>query len=208
MLPDLSVKKLKSIDSIAQDARAQIFGNSLDNINLESFLENMGIDVRYINSSEVDGYLRWDNEKGCPVIAVSVTGNANVRQRFTMAHELGHLILDWKWKLGTNQDNRDFIEKVSGMDFLNILSYRGSTYTSGEQQVDEFAGAFLIPESKLKEVISDFITKHNYNIDDYSQEAQLANQLAVEVSSFFNVSNATARLRLKNFFRKQNDAKE
>ena len=205
MLPDLSVKKLKSIDSTAQDARAKIFGDSLDNLNLENFLENMGIDVRYINSSEVDGYLRWDNEKGCPVIAVSVTGNAPVRQRFTMAHELGHLILDWKWKLGTNQDNRDFIEKVSGRDFLNILSYRGNTYTSDEQQVDEFAGAFLIPESKLKEMVYDFIAKHSSNIDDYGQ---IANQLAVDVSSFFNVSNSTARLRLKNFFRKQNDAKE
>lgn len=194
MLSERKIIDRKRIDSIAKDMRTKIFGNSLDNSNLESYLEYAGIDVRYINSSEVDGYLRWDSEKTCPVIAISITGNALVRQRYIMAHELGHLVLDWDWKPLTNQGNQDFVVKVKDREFLDIFSYRSSTYSSEEKIIDEFAVAFLIPENKLRQVIHNFIV--DYTSDDCSQ---LADELAVEVSSVFKVSNVTARFRLKNF---------
>lgn len=195
-LKPLSVEELKKIDDKAQKIHDEVFGELTDNENLEEYLEYQGIDVRYIDSSEIDGYSRWDNEKGCPVIAVSVNGNAKVRQRFTMAHELGHLILDWGWYPGVNQNSSKFVEKVSGREFLNILSYRGNKYTVNEQEVDEFAGAFLIPGDKLKFLISEFLRQNknkNYN--------ELADKLALEISQTFKVSIATAKLRLKNYLR-------
>ena len=204
-LPPLSVEKLKEIDRSAQDVHHNVFGTSTQYDKVEDYLEYQGIDVRFVISEDIDGYLRWDDEKGCPVIAVSVTGNAPVRQRFTMAHELGHLVLNFGWKLGINQDNSKAIDKIknSNSKFLNILSYRGKEYTSEEQEVDEFAGAFLIPTDKLQSLVN------NFTLNNMSSSEQIANQLAVTVSQTFKVSLATATLRLRNYLRElKNEKKE
>ncbi|MBI0110911.1 ImmA/IrrE family metallo-endopeptidase [Lactobacillus sp. W8093] len=196
-IPPLSVKKLKKIDRTAQKIHYDVFGTSDHYDDIENYLEYQGIDVRYIISEDIDGYLRWDDKKDCPVIAVSITGNAPVRQRFTMAHELGHLILNFGWRLGIDQNNAQIINgfKHSNKKFLNILSYRGKEYTPEEQEVDEFAGAFLIPTNKLSKLVNEFVS------NDVKDPEQSANQLAVKVSQTFKVSLQTATLRLRNYLR-------
>lgn len=195
MLNPLDIETLKKIDKEAEEIHYAIFGESNDYENLEEYLEYQGIDIRYISSQDVDGYLRWDYNKNMPVIAVSITDNALVRQRFTMAHELGHLVLDWKWIPGSNQYITQRMQKARNNEFLNVLSYRGKVYTVEEQKVDEFAGAFLIPKKKLKELILEFYKKH---IDDFRY---VIDQLIIEISKTFKVSSATASLRVKNYAR-------
>lgn len=195
MLNPLDIETLKKIDKEAEEIHYAIFGESNDYENLEEYLEYQGIDIRYISSQDVDGYLRWDYNKNMPVIAVSITDNALVRQRFTMAHELGHLVLDWKWIPGSNQYITQRMQKARNNEFLNVLSYRGKVYTVEEQKVDEFAGAFLIPKKKLKKLILEFYKKH---IDDFRY---VIDQLIIEISKTFKVSSATASLRVKNYAR-------
>lgn len=67
--------------------------------NLEEFIESFGIEVFYSNMdgfevpSLISGY-SIVNKNGAPEIVI----NANEplpRQRFTMAHEFGHIIMHW-----------------------------------------------------------------------------------------------------------------
>lgn len=195
--------KREEIDSLAEKAHRSVFGESTDYANLEYFLEHRGVDVRYVDSEKIDGYLRWDSESNCPVIAVSVTNEAPVRRRFTMAHELGHLILDWKWSFDSKYNQKEDNElKSNNQEFLNVFlpqqglaAYRGKdSYTMEEQpkeeQANEFAAAFLIPNSKLKKIV-DNAAKNNQNGED------LVNYTAWK----FCTSTMTAKYRLMNYLK-------
>lgn len=57
------------------------------------------------------------------------------RQRFTLAHEIGHLI-----------DRRE----IAGDNEYSFIDYRGRDYDLHEFFADEFAGALLMPEDKIK----------------------------------------------------------
>lgn len=190
----MEAKDRKVIDNCAEKVHEIIFGISTDYTNLEHFLELRGIDVRYIDSENIDGYLRWDNNTNCPVIAVSIVNEAPVRRRFTMAHELGHLILDYKWKFNISFDQvKNEGLKLGQKEVLNVLSYRGKdNYTQEERQkeekANEFAAAFLIPNNKLRPMILKAIEKNQ-------DGASLVNDTAIT----FCTSTETAKIRLKNY---------
>lgn len=195
----ITAKNRREIDNLAEQVHQEVFGGNTDYANLEHFLELRGIDVRYVDSEEIDGYLRWDSESNCPVIAVSVINEAPVRRRFTMAHELGHLIMDWDWKIGQNENKE---EDLSKEDFLNIYAYRGKEDYTYEEQIqeakaNEFAAAFLIPETKLRPLVD--------RAEEINQSAEsLVNEVAVD----FKTSTATAQIRIINYLkyiRNQND---
>ena len=69
------------------------------------------------------------------------TDNPVSRQRFTLAHELGHLLIPWH--VGTIIDNLD----------LN-LSNSSSGYWKIEEEANQFAAALLMPLRWVKAVIS------------------------------------------------------
>ena len=69
------------------------------------------------------------------------TDNPVSRQRFTLAHELGHLLIPWH--VGTIIDNLD----------LN-MSNSSSGYWKTEEEANQFAAALLMPLRWVKAVIS------------------------------------------------------
>lgn len=201
----MSIDKIRrqEIDSLAEQTHKYVFNKSTDYANLEHFLELRGVDVRYVNSKQINGYLRWDDEISCPVIAVSVTDEAPVRHRFTIAHELGHLILDWKWSLNGlyNQKEGSKLESIN-QEFLDVFlpqhglatfknqSNNAMKQSLREEEANEFATAFLIPNSKLKIIIND-IVKNDQNGED------LVNYTAWK----FYTSTMTSRLRILNYLK-------
>lgn len=181
---------MSNFDSQAERLNEIIFGDSTDYIDLEKFLKENGIDVRYISSDLIDGYLRWDKNKNKPVIVVSVTNNASVRMRFTMAHELAHLVLDYNWKPG--EDNSEVEKTLKDEDILSVLAYRNKANSTLEERkkerdADAFAAAFLIPKSKLEEMIDSTLKKN-----------QTADELVEKVRTKFYVSKQTAYIRCMN----------
>ncbi|QYN53970.1 ImmA/IrrE family metallo-endopeptidase [Lactobacillus panisapium] len=181
---------MSKYDSQAEKLNKQIFGNSSDYIDLEEYLEKSGIDVRYISNDLIDGYLRWDKNMHKPVIVVSVTGNYPVRMRFTMAHELAHLVLDYNWVPGKN--NTEVEKKLKNEDILSVLAYRNkSNYTFEERKketrADSFAASFLMPITQLKEIINDALKKD-----------ENADELVENVMKQFCVSRPAAYIRCQN----------
>ena len=125
MLPEGLPKAIKTMDEIeaVADTVRDAWNLGLNPIpELVDVLESIGIRVFEIDESadsKFDGLAATVN--GYRIIVISKAWSGD-RQRFTMAHELGHLILD----------------------------ERLSDEIDEERASDRFAGAFLLPESSLK----------------------------------------------------------
>lgn len=148
------------IDDIAQIAHELIISSKgFDNSQLEDAIKASGIDVQFFVNKEFDGFLKWDMQQQVPVIAINADQPIS-RQNFSMAHELGHLLIDWHWLPYGDNDNSQFNKKK----VLNVTLYRGANYSDKEQieetNVNEFAAAFLMPNSLLKNLTEDIKKGH------------------------------------------------
>jgi len=119
------------------------------------------------------------------------------RARFTLAHEVGHLIL-----------HNEFTEAVNFSDFdqwkkFVLKDLKGSTFL--EPQANMFASFLLLPTSHLENQYK--VAKENLkNMPDLSSEQfnQLLDKdlypyLAKPISKVFEVSEQCCELRLKNW---------
>ena len=182
-------KELRTvIDKVASLAHELVVSKRVfSNDSLEDAIEASGIDVKYFVDKNIDGFLKWDAEQQSPVIAVNAN-QPETRRNFSMAHELGHLILDWKWLPYGNNDNSRFDKSK----VLNVTLYRGGTYSQTERKeetnVNEFAAAFLMPNFLLKELV-DGIENNEISYSD----------ALYELKKKSNVYMMSAGYRLKNY---------
>ena len=115
---------------------------------------------------------------GIPVIGVNALHHPN-RQRFTIAHEVGHLVM-----------HRDLIEKEVHVDKTFLMLRRDTVSTSGTEAIEieanSFAAEILMPEI----MISNALKNNAYDIDDKLLISRLAKQ--------FKVSTQAIQFRLGN----------
>lgn len=79
-------------------------------------------------------------EAGHPAeIFINSTNHSN-RQKFTLAHEIGHLV-----------DRM----RIAGDDEYSFTDFRGAKYNLHEFFADEFAGALLMPEKDLEAALKE-----------------------------------------------------
>ena len=121
------------IEKIAQNVRHALRAGNAPIQNLMTFLENRGAFIFLYNNeiTSVDGFSCINAEH--PYIYINENASWD-RMRFTLAHELGHIILH----SGIDRDALTLPEN-------NLL----------EEQADFFASAFLIPQQSF---IADFIS--------------------------------------------------
>lgn len=101
-------------------------------VDVAEIARNMGLLIEYTYLRDgVSGMLR-SRPPEIPVIYVDATEN-EARQRFTIAHELGHYVER------TNQGQTDFA----------FIDERGTKYDLHEFYADEFAGNLLMPEQEI-----------------------------------------------------------
>lgn len=91
---------------------------------------------------DVSGFLLRDN--GSITIAINKQHPAN-RQRFTLAHEIGHLVLH------ADQGDRLWLDKA--YYFRDGSSSKGDQ--ASEVQANEFAAGLLMPEELVKDAVGD-----------------------------------------------------
>ena len=127
----------------------------------------VGATVRYYPlDEELSGMIFIKDSQ--PIIGVNALHHPN-RQRFTIAHEIGHLML-----------HRRLIEKQVHVDkTFPVMVHRDTRSTQGtdliEIQANQFAAALLMPESLLRSVIG----QEEYDIDDERPIDELARKLRV-----------------------------
>ena len=101
-------------------------------------------------------------------------GNVKTRQRFSIAHELGHLFLHMRYLTDT------WYALPAGKSYQRELG----SYSMTEEEANEFAGAFLMPEHHFVKIANETSSNTHYILDKIAQH--------------FNVSISAASNRGRN----------
>ena len=139
--------------------------NSLP-VNLEKIVKSLGIQIKRSELEDnISGFLYLKNET--PIICVN-KGHSRPRKRFTIAHELGHFILNHHGDL--------FIDRARVL-YRNTVSHDG--IIKEEREANRFAAELLMPEELLvKELIENEI-----DIDNEFELKQLAYKCGVSIQA-------------------------
>ncbi len=136
--------------SLAREAIARVneAGRAIDAGNLITLVEEVfGVDVAVVElGAGFDGLAASTEDVKLIVLA---TSHVPSRQRFTLAHELGHLLA------GDDQDvhlDRNVFDKAQAKD-------------PSEMRANAFASAFLMPENTLRDAVGQTgLTEHEFAV--------------------------------------------
>jgi Zn-dependent peptidase ImmA (M78 family) len=118
-------------------------------IDIEALAKRLGARVLFDDlDDDVSGFLL--REKNVSTIAVNQLHHPN-RQRFTIAHECGHLVLH------ANKGDQLWVDKT-----FSPVFFRNSNSSSGEKfqeiQANQFAAGVLMPEELLRQQLKGDVT--------------------------------------------------
>lgn len=143
-------------------------------IDIEKLIRNYAnLEYQTIPIDDVDGVcinLKVPGKKPTVIVNPEV---APTRLNFTLAHELGHVIIPWH--IGTIADNTDFFI------FSNSDSYDEYHYRQQESEANHFAAELLMPSTWIKEL--------------YSKEKNLS-ELHQKITSVARVSPIAAAIQM------------
>lgn len=117
--------------AVAVFAEAQGLGLQILPFDIEGLLRHYKISVSYEDMEDLSGYVEKRGENWC--VGVNIYQSKR-RQRFTMAHELGHICLH-ATSLTTRHDEKIF--------------FRSQLTSPQEKEANEFASDLLIPKELL-----------------------------------------------------------
>lgn len=110
---------------------------------VEEVARGLGIEIARVDAEdELSGFLLRDVSRGRTVIGVN-PGHSQTRQRFTIAHELGHFLLHQGEALHVDGVNSYRVER------RDSVSSRGDSPT--EIEANQFAAEILMPEDLLRQ---------------------------------------------------------
>jgi len=171
------IHKLDEIEALADQTR-NAWQLGMDPIaDLTDTLEGLGlmvivVDEEHPGFSGLTGKARTKDGREFPIVAVSKRWPGD-RQRFTLAHELGHLLLEARLAIGLNE----------------------------EKACDRFAGAFLAPRAAVHQLLGQqrhalewqelYVLKHEFGLS-MSGWLQRAKQCGV-------ITEATHLMMVKRF---------
>jgi Zn-dependent peptidase ImmA (M78 family) len=167
---ELAVSAVYRAQRAARDASERVllqyWDEDLYPIDPFTIATKMGVEI-YSGDlpGDVSGMLR---STGTGVELYVDTDDSFRRQRFTVAHELGHLV---------NHRDRGDLDAVSFVDKRSELSRRGTDLD--EIYANEFAACLLMPQALVRSL-------HRQGLDDW------------ELARFFDVSPSAMTFRLRN----------
>ncbi|WP_375200629.1 helix-turn-helix domain-containing protein [Bacillus sp. RS11] len=128
------------INHVAALAREKLGMDINSNKNLLFLLEKSGVFIFEKEIGEtIDAYSLW-SEENRPYIFLGTIKKSAVRRNFDLAHELGHLLLHYKVEF-TMQDKK--------------------AYKLLEDEANDFASAFLLPEEQFRKDCSTIVKRSN-----------------------------------------------
>jgi predicted transcriptional regulator len=124
-------------------------------LDVETISERFGIDVEYVPlEDDISGVLeRKDDRSNSWVIRVNQDHHPN-RQRYTIAHELGHFCLHRHLK----------------QSFEDKIFFRGGESSPEEWQANDFACAILMPELEFRDAVRSGKT----NVEELAREFKVS----------------------------------
>lgn len=142
---------------------AKNMGVNMIPFDIENFIHILGISLnKIIMENDISGMLEKTND-GLWRISINSLHHRK-RQRFTMAHELGHY----------------FLHRSRYNLFTDKALYRSSNMTSMEYEANNFAGALLMPKDNLVSFFNDGEIDIE-KIADHFDVSALAAKIRVEI---------------------------
>ena len=174
--PQPSIAALRGKDIL--DARAatdmaertlDLLGISTSPTPVDKLARRLGVQVRYTPfDGDISGMAHISD--GIDVIGINNLHHPN-RQRFTLAHELGHLILHpAELARGLHLDR--------GPLFRNAVSAEGTSAL--EVSANAFAAELLMPSRLLNQLL-----EPGFDLDDEEQVGKLARRFRVSVAAMY-----------------------
>lgn len=147
-------------------------GSYVDAIRLA---ENLEVDVYGVDEKDdFNSKIVYDKEKGKYAIYVNII-HPITRQRFSIAHDLAHLVL-----------HPDEIKAKGG---LNREERIGNKTKEQEEAADELAEEILMP----KELVDKYLKENNID-----KTIKIDSSLIIKIADYFKVSKIVATIRLRN----------
>lgn len=146
-------------------------------IDIDKIITLCDISIKY-EKTDHSGYANHENK----TITVSKNESPN-RQRFTKAHELGHIIL--------NHRDTGISYRKYGEDYGDIIE------SIKEREANQFAAELIMPEKIVKKAIEKSMEELNYNLDDRFNENDV-DRIITEACQKMNVSKLAFQIRIKN----------
>jgi len=123
-------------------------------LDVEAIAKKFGIRIEYVSlENDLSGILYKDEEDDSWVMQVNEDHHPN-RQRYTIAHELGHFCL----------------HRHLSLRFEDKIFFRGGEANKPEWQANDFASAILMPEQKFREKVRSGMT----TVDKLAKEFQVS----------------------------------
>jgi Zn-dependent peptidase ImmA (M78 family) len=150
-------------------------------IPVEEIAKQLDIKISYEpfeGDLSVSGLLYRDDSH--TIIGVN-SNESNKRQRFTIAHEIGHFIL--------HEGEQLYLDRNFKVNFRDSVSSQGSKTV--EIEANAFAASLLMPEELVREIYETTISGgvDPFSDDDHSEEVAL-------IAKLFNVSQTAMLIRL------------
>ena len=151
-------------------------------VHVERLAKSLGIKVRYFPlDEELSGMIFY--KEGHVVVGVNARHHVN-RQRFTIAHELGHFSL-----------HNDILEQGAHVDKTITMLKRDGESSTGDVRIEveanQFAAALLMP----KDLITAYMDEVGLDYGSMPDEDAIQN-----TARAFKVSTTTIAFRLGNIF--------
>lgn len=168
--PDLTNIKLPiSVDQVMAHIEGLSFSNELS---FEDWDKSGYIKVNRGNNQQFQSVHLWVNPS-----------EGEQRQRFTKAHELGHLVHDIAPQIDNISEGEEFVEKLNRDGAVNFQ----------ERRANKFAAQLLMPLDLVKNEV-------NKLVEQVKHEGRTAtvDEAISKLSAIFNVSTQAMGFRLKD----------
>lgn len=166
---------MKSLDQIERRAKKQLqsAGISRAPVDVVALAEYLGADVRpEIAPDDVSGGLYLI--EGVPVIGVNARHHPH-RQRFTIAHELGHLLLHDRGEFVDHGYTSEAGSEADPRYYRNHVS--GEASDSKEIEANRFAASILMPKHfLLTRAEAHPLPLRSEAVEDLAREFQVSTQ--------------------------------
>lgn len=208
--PFLSIDKIKS--------KAKELHQSIDYISgvvdLVKICDYISVDLHFVDHEmiDIDGYVIL----GSAIFSKkTITINSHflhTRERFTLAHEIGHFVLDHERYLSA--------ESIVERDlFVTKEKLRGFNYDRLEYQANAFAAELILPDTafiqqtnRLRRDLDIKDRGHGYiYVDNQADNILIYNELLSRLSNYFEVSKQAIEVKMRKMKmltdqRKRNEA--
>nr|WP_320194265.1 ImmA/IrrE family metallo-endopeptidase [uncultured Desulfobacter sp.] len=168
----------QKINTIATKIRLALEMNQAPYDPKEAILKLNGRVVYDIHDHNTDAYIeKIDNEKFC----IHLNHNRHPkRERFTLAHELGHLFLHMGFII--DQDKWDSIFQLEENVF-----YRDNTYSKDEYEANEFGAAFIMPKQEFLDVAENNLNNNQYSIEPIGEYFDVSNDAVLNRGKWLGI---------------------